>query len=137
MKTGKIIGVYSSNRDGEEYITKNGNPFLKVCVSVDDKNYYDAFFFTPKSHWKFESLFKACGAPVPSYDDIKFSTVENLIGCHCLVRVGKDKGGYDTVNLYRPIESKEAQDAPTPPPEPEPEPEQPADDPDLFEDVPF
>lgn len=107
MKTGQIKGVYSSNPDGEEYITKNGNPFVKVCVVVDDKAYYDAFFFTPKAHWKFESLFKACGETVPDYEDMTTGSLDSLIGNYVLVRVGKDKAGYDNINLYKRVAETE------------------------------
>lgn len=133
MEQGTIKGVFSSDKDGVEYITRNGNPFLKVMVVVGDDAYYDSFFLTPKAHWKFESLFQACGRVAPSFDEFKFADVESLIGNNVLVRVGKDKGGYDNINLYKPVTNSTPKIV-----DPQPEKEsQFDDDPDLSEDVPF
>ena len=146
MEQGQIKGVYSSNKDGVEYVTKNGNPFLKVMVVVGDKAYYDAFFFTPAAHFRFEGLFRACGRVAPTHEDIIFKDVEDLIGTNVLVRVGKDKRGYDCINLYKPILPEEEVkpehrniadigdgNAANPPEEKEDD----SDDPDLLENVPF
>lgn len=133
MEKGLIKGVFTSNKDGEEYVTKNGNPFLKVMVVVGDNAYYDAFFFTPAAHWKFESLFGACGKIAPSADDIAFKDVEALVGSHVLVRVGKDKKGYDVVNLYKKIVEEPKMDKPAP----DINLSGSDDDEDLLENVPF
>ena len=102
MEQGTIKGVFSSNKDGEEYITRNGNPFLKVMVVVGDDAYYDSFFLTPKAHWKFDSLFQACGRVAPSFDEFKFADVESLIGSNVLVRVGKERVDMTTSTSTNP-----------------------------------
>lgn len=139
MERGEIIGVYRESKDGKVFESRNGNPYLRVTVKVGEQKYYDTFWLTQASYWKIESLFKACGRKSPSFDEFKISDIENLIGNFVLVRVGKDKGGYDTVNLYKPIEPKmeqnpdgglEQKQTETPPPLDD-------DEEDDLDDVPF
>ena len=116
MNKAKIIGAYSSSADGEEYITKNGNPFWKICVEVDNGlKIYDAFFCTPKAHWKFEKIFEVCGRVAPDAKSIEFSDIESLVGNNVMVRTGKDRGGYDAINMYQKIPPQSPKmDAPLP-----------------------
>ena len=113
MQNGKIIGAYSSSPDGVEYVTANGNIYWKLQVEIEDgRKIYDSFFCTKNAHWKFEAVFNAVGQTAPSYEDIEFEHFESLKGNNVLVRVGKDKRGYDAINLYKMIEPETVKNDP-------------------------
>ena len=102
-----IVACYTESQDGEEYITKSGNPYLKMMYKerggMGDV-VYDSFFMTPKAHWKTESLFKAAKAICPAFEDIESAHFNNLIGSQIVIEVGKNKAGYDTVFKHSPNE---------------------------------
>lgn len=129
MNKATIIGVYSSDREtGEEYVTKNGNPYIKLGLEKEDgTKIYDAFFFTEKAHWKVETFFKAIGAVAPRFQDVSFKDFLDFKGKTVGIEDGTDPKGYPKVYKYVPLaEPKMDQAAP------------PADaDDDLLEDVPF
>ena len=100
-----IVACYTESQDGEEYITKSGNPYLKMMYKEKGGMgdvVYDSFFMTPKAHWKTESLFKAAHANCPAFEDIETAHFNNLIGAQIVIEVGKNKAGYDTVFKHSP-----------------------------------
>ena len=134
-----IAGVYSHSKDGEEYITRNGNPYIKVLFVQNDmpqgKTIYESFFLTKAAHYRVEMLFNALGKECPSADDIGMGDFRALISSKLDIEIGKNKGGYDTVVKFNsiapvivePIESVLTDEISG----------QFNDDPDLDEDVPF
>jgi len=129
-----IKGVYTHAKDGEEYVTRNGNFYCKLLLALenDGGSIYESFFFTPKAHWRFEDLFAACGRPVPSAANISANDLNALIGDEIKINVGKNKQGYDTVTKFYPALQPVAVDEQVP----DEIAEQSADV-DLDEDVPF
>ena len=139
-----ISGVYTSSPDGVEYVTGNGNPYIKVLLTnkVEDLKIYDSFFFTEKAHWRAEGFFKACGVECPPFNEITSKHFQDLVGKEIRGDIGKDKRGYDKVFKHLPAEKI---DHPVETPIDEVS-EQTADDPrdprndiddDLLEEVPF
>jgi hypothetical protein len=129
----QIKGVYTHAQDGKEYVTRNGNFFCKVLLSLEnEKALYESFFFTPKAHFRFEDLFAAAGKVSPDASEISANHLNELIGEEINIAVGKNKAGYDCITKFYPPEIKEqVHDAPTPPVEVT------VPDDDLDEDVPF
>lgn len=129
MNKATIIGVYSSNKDtGEEYVTKNGNPYIKLGLEKEDgTKIYDAFFFTPKAHWKVETFFKSVGAVAPEFKDTSFKNFLDFKGKTVGIEDGTDPKGYPKVYKYVQLTEPEIDQA---------APSADADD-DLLEDVPF
>lgn len=138
-----IAGVYSHNKDGEEYITRNGNPYLKVLFVQNDvqngKSIYESFFLTPKAHFRAEMLFAALDKECPAASEIGESDFRGLISEKLNIEIGKNKGGYDTVVKFssltpeiEPIDeiAEQSADDPTDPFGDE-------EDPDLDEEIPF
>tara|TARA_B100000886_G_C20420208_1_gene491192 strand:- start:1686 stop:2093 length:408 start_codon:yes stop_codon:yes gene_type:complete len=132
----QIKGVYTTNKDtGEEYITRNGNFYLKLLLACETgQSLYDSVFLTPKAHWRVQDIFKAAGMTAPSADQIKTNDFNELIGSEIKIAVGKNNGGFDTVTKFYPAElepaiapideiAEQVADDPT--------------DPELDEDVPF
>ena len=99
-----IKGVYTHAKDGEEYVTRNGNFYCKVLLALENEggSLYESFFFTPKAHWRFEDLFGAAGKAAPSADQISANDLNDLIGDEIKINVGKNKQGYDTVTKFYP-----------------------------------
>jgi|GEM_PF-4326947 len=132
MNKATIIGVYSSDREtGEEYVTKNGNPYIKLGLEKEDgTKIYDAFFFTEKAHWKVESFFKSMNALPPKFKDTSYKNFLDFKGKAIGIEDGTDAKGYAKIYKYlaldEPIEPKMDRAAPI----------ENADQ-DLLEDVPF
>lgn len=135
-----IKGVYTTNKDtGEEYVTRNGNLYLKLLLSCETgQTVYEAIFLTPRAHWRVEDVFKAAGKPAPDADSVKTSDFNALVGSDIKVSVGKNKGGYDCVTKFYPAED-ESGDHELIEPTDEISEQGASDptDPDLDEDVPF
>lgn len=131
MNKATIIGVYSSDKEtGAEYVTKNGNPYIKLGLQKDDgTKIYDAFFFTEKAHWKVEQFFKCLGAVAPAFKDTSFRSFLDFKGREIGVEDGTDPKGYAKIYKYVPLA------------EPEPKMDRAAPvsdvDEDILEDVPF
>ena len=105
-----IAGVYTCSPDGEEYVTKNGNPYLKVLF-VDaelehGKKIYQSFFFTPKAHFRAEQLFAAVDANCPSAEDISSAHFKALISGKLEIVIEKNKAGYDTITKFNSLKPK-------------------------------
>ena len=131
-----IKGVYTHSKDGEEYITKNGNFFAKVLLSLENgQSLYESFFFTPKAHFRFEDLFASAGQTAPEAAVISANHLNQLIGDEINIAVGKNKAGYDTVTKFYPSKNV-AQSVAVDEQVPDEIAEQSADV-DLDEDVPF
>lgn len=102
MNNAKIIGVYSSDREtGKEYITQNGNPYIKLALQKDDgTKIYDAFFFTEKAHWKVEQFFKAMGRVAPQFAETTYKNFLEFKDEDVFIEDGTDKKGYAKVYKY-------------------------------------
>jgi hypothetical protein len=98
-----IKGVYTHSTDGEEYVTKNGNLYIKVLLQTQDAvGIYESFFLTPKAHWKINALFDAAGLSAPSATSVSAADFNELIGQDLEVAVGKNDGGYTCVKKFYP-----------------------------------
>lgn len=97
-----ITGVYTSSVDGVEYVTKNGNPYLKVLFVEDEgtKKIYEPFFMTLKAHFRAEQLFDAVNEPCPTFEEIGAENFKALIGQKLEIVVGTNKAGYDTIKKF-------------------------------------
>ena len=131
-----IKGVYTTSQDGQEFVTKSGNLYVKILYAQENgESLYDSVFLTPRAHWRVEDIFKAAGLEAPSADAINTSHFDSLIGEEVKINVGKNQQGYDTIKRFYPKASRDtvaaAVDA-----VPDEISEQTADS-DLDEDVPF
>lgn len=129
----EIKGVYTHSKEGEEFITKNGNFYVKLLVGLENGDgIYEAVFLTPKAHWKVEEVFASTGKIAPSPADINTSHFNDLIGSSIDVTTGKNNGGYDCVKKWYPSKKVEVVDENVPD-----EIAGQVADSDLDEDVPF
>ena len=127
---GTIKGVYTHSKDGEEYVTKNGNMFLKLLIALENgDSIYEAIFFTPKAHWKVEEVFASVGRIAPNPSELSTSHFNELVGSEIEVSVGKNNGGYDCIKKFYPAKNNKVEEAPVSVPS--------EVDEDLDEDVPF
>ena len=131
-----IKGVYTESQEGQEFVTKSGNLYVKVLYALENgESLYDSVFLTPRAHWRVEDIFKAAGMEAPSADAINTSHFDSLIGEEVKINIGKNQQGYDTIKRFYPKASRDtvaaAVDA-----VPDEISEQTADS-DLDEDVPF
>lgn len=98
-----IKGVYTHKQDGTEYVTKKGNLYIKLLLSLENgDSLYESFFFTPRAHFRFEDLYASAGQQAPSATEITAANVNQLIGEEININVGKNKAGYDTVTKFYP-----------------------------------
>lgn len=101
-----IKGVYTHSQTGDEFVTKNGNFYIKLLIALSNgDSIYDAVFLTPKAHWKTEEVFASAGKVAPSSSDIETSHFNDLIGCEIDVSTGKNKNGYDCIKKFYPAKS--------------------------------
>jgi hypothetical protein len=127
---GTIKGVYTHSKDGEEYVTKNGNIFLKLLIALENgDSIYEAIFFTPKAHWKVEEVFASVGRIAPNPSELLTSHFNELVGSEIDVSVGQNTAGYDCVKKFYPAKNNKVEEALVSVPS--------EVDEDLDEDVPF
>lgn len=125
-----IKGVYTHSKEGEEYVTRNGNFFLKLLIALENgDSIYEAIFLTPKAHWKIEEVFASVGKIAPSPSEITTTHFNELIGSEIDVTTGKNNGGYDCIKKFYPSKNTELKEEPVSVPS--------EVDEDLDEDVPF
>ncbi len=50
----KYVKVFKENKDGQPYKSKNGKPFVRVSIKVEDygDNYISGLWFEPDCDWK-------------------------------------------------------------------------------------
>ena len=132
-----IKGVYTESQEGQEFVTKSGNLYVKVLYALENgESLYDSVFLTPRAHWRVEDIFKAAGMEAPSADAINTSHFNSLIGEEVKINIGKNQQGYDTIKRFYPKASRATVAVGVDEGIPDEISEQTAD-PDLDEDVPF
>lgn len=131
-----IKGIYTTSQEGQEFVTKSGNLYVKILYALENgESLYDSVFLTPRAHWRVEDIFKAAGLEAPSADAINTSHFDSLIGEEVKINIGKNQQGYDTIKRFYPKASRATVAAGV-----DEVPDEIAEqfaDPDLDEDVPF
>ena len=131
-----IKGVYTHKKSGEQYLTKDGNPYNVILFTFDDQSsIYENFWSSVKAHFRYEDLFAATGRVAPAAGQVTIADLNAIIGEEIEVNVGKNKAGYDTIKKFYP-KANVAQTVAVDEQVPDEIAEQSADL-DLDEDVPF
>ena len=135
----KIKSVYSSDQQGEEYVTTKGNPYIKLKVELENGEIiYTSVFFTKPAHFIVEQIFDACGKPPPTYLDVNYMDFVGIKDIEFEVEHGTDKKGYPKIYKFLPVGSGKPVEIRQPIVEENvPDTSEQSDDPELEEDVPF
>ena len=131
-----IKSIYTTDQEGNEFITKNGHFYVKLLLSLEgEESLYESIFLTPKAHWRVESLYESANRVPPSANELEISHFNELIGETIDVAVGVNDGGYKCVKKFYP--SKKAKQVAVTESAPSAVVGQPTDTTELDEDVPF
>lgn len=135
----KILGVYSTKKDGGELITKSGKKFVNLLLKEEsnDDGFYQALYLSERAYFVIENFFKACGKEAPSFDSLSMADFLNCEGEEIKV-ITEVTNGYKGVKKWLPkLVATEADSKPLIQPDSSVQEEDPDNDPDLDEDVPF
>jgi hypothetical protein len=134
----KIIGVYSTKKDGGELITTSGKRFINLLLKPEneDDGFYQALYLSERAYFVIENFFKACGKEAPNFNSLSFADIANCEGEEVRV-ITEVKNGYKGVKKWFPKATASVEDTKPLIQQEKPVQEDPENDPDLDEDIPF
>jgi hypothetical protein len=134
----KIIGVYSTKKDGGELITTSGKRFINLLLKPEneDEGFYQALYLSERAYFVIENFFKACGKEAPNFDSLSFADIANCEGEEVRV-ITEVNNGYKGVKKWFPKATASVEDTKPLIQQEEPVQENLENDPDLDEDIPF
>ena len=134
----KIIGVYSTKKDGGELVTKSGKRFINLLLKPEngEDGFYQALYLSERAYFVIENFFKACGKVAPNFNSLSFADIANCEGESVKV-ITEITNGYKGVKKWLQKASVSVEDTKPLIQQEQPVQEDFEDDPDLDEDVPF
>ena len=130
----EVIDCFTTDRDGNDFVTKAGDPYIKVRALQPSSGIilYHTLFFSEQGHGKVNAFLHATGAQAEDGEELEISP-SHFVGKSFRGKVEITERNGRKYNQIARVRKPEA----TQEVEPESQEEKPALDPDLNEDVPF